>query len=313
MPKTVLITGGTGLIGRALTARLQDAGYEVAILTRRESGRGSLDGRSVRFVHWTAKDAAGWVEEAEGSYGIVNLAGHSLAAGRWSAPVKKRILESRLSAGKAVSEAVRFSGGRPEVVVQASAIGFYGDRDEDELDESSARGRGFLADVTRRWEESTLEIETLGVRRVIIRTALVLSRKAEFIRRISLPFKLFLGGPQGSGRQWMSWIHVRDEAGAIAFLLNRQDLSGVFNLAAPEHVRNGDFYREFGRIMRKPSILRTPSFLLRAAFGEMADEFLLTSQRVIPKRLMDNGFSFSYPDLSSALGEVIGTEGGEGV
>ena len=308
MPKTVLITGGTGLIGRALAARLQEDGYDVAILTRRESGVGLLDGRSVRFVHWTAKEAAGWVEEAKGAYGIVNLAGSSIASGRWSAPVKKRILESRLLAGKAVSEAVRLSGSRPEVVVQASAIGFYGSRGGDEVDESSSRGSGFLADVTKLWEESTLEVETLGVRRVIVRTALVLAREAELIRRISLPFKLFLGGSQGSGRQWMSWIHVRDEAGAIAFLLGREDLSGVFNLAAPEPVRNSDFYRELGRVMRRPSILRTPSFLLRAALGEMADELLLTSQRVMPKRLLEHGFSFLYPDLSSALKEIIGTK-----
>ena len=308
MPKTVLITGGTGLIGRALTARLQEDGYDVAILTRRESGQGMLDGRPVRFVHWTAKDAAGWLEEAQGAYGIVNLAGSSIASGRWSAPVKKRILESRLLAGKAVSEAVRLSGSRPEVVVQASAIGFYGSRGDDELDESSSRGRGFLADVTKLWEESTIEVETLGVRRVIVRTALVLAREAELIRRISLPFKLFVGGPQGSGRQWMSWIHLQDEAGAIAFLLGREDLSGIFNLAAPEPVRNSDFYRELGRVMRRPSILRTPSFLLRAALGEMADELLLTSQRVMPKRLLEHGFSFLYPDLSSALKEIIGTK-----
>jgi len=309
MAKTVLITGGTGLIGRALTARLQDTGFDVAILTRRESGQGRLNGRPVRFVHWNAKDSNGWLEEADGSYGIVNLAGHSIASGRWSAEVKRRILESRLQAGMAVCEAVRLSNKKPGVVVQASAIGFYGDRGEDSLDESSARGSGFLADIAKMWEESTGEVESFGTRRAVIRTALVLARGAEFIRRISLPFRFFAGGPQGSGRQWMSWIHLEDEARAIAFILDSASLSGTFNLASPNPLRNKEFARAIGKVMHRPAHLRTPAFLFRAALGEMADELLLASQRVMPGRLLESGFSFSYPDVYAALEEAFNGKG----
>jgi uncharacterized protein (TIGR01777 family) len=305
MPKKVLITGGTGLIGRALAARLQEAGFDVGILTRGESNEGRLNGRSVRFVHWNAKDAEGWLGEADGAYAIVNLAGRSIASGRWSAPVKKRILESRLLVGRAVCEAVRRSGRRPRVVVQASAIGYYGDGGEDTIDESRVRGMGFLADVSRLWEQSTEEVESLGVRRVVVRTALVLASKADFVRRVSLPFRFFVGGPQGRGKQWVSWIHVEDEARAIAFLLDRDDLCGAFNLASPNPLRNRDLARKIGNVMRRPAWIAVPAFLLRAALGEMAEELLLTSQRVVPKRLLESGFSFLYPDVGPALEDVF--------
>lgn len=310
MSKTVLITGGTGLIGRALTVRLVDAGFDVAILTRGESGRGPLSGRAVRFVHWNARDAEGWLTEADGAYGIVNLAGYGIASGRWSGEVKRRILESRVRAGGAVSEAVRLVDRKPEIVIQASAIGFYGDRDEESLDESSIRGRGFLADVTQQWEESTEEVESFGVRRAIIRTSLVLAREAEFVRRISLPFRLFVGGPQGSGRQWVSWIHLRDETRAITFLIENSGLAGVFNLVSPNPLRNKEFTRAIGRALRRPALLGTPALILRAVFGEMADGLLLASQRVAPKRLLESGFTFIFPDIYSTLEDVFGNRSG---
>jgi uncharacterized protein (TIGR01777 family) len=310
MSRRVIITGGTGLIGRALTTRLLEAGFEVAVLTRGESAERRWNGRPARFVHWNAKDSNGWLEAADGAYGIVNLAGYGIASGRWRPHVKRTILESRLQAGRAVCEAVRLSDRKPEVVVQASAIGYYGSRGEDQLDESSAKGRGFLADVAKLWEESTAEVESLGTRRAVVRTALVLARDAEFIRRISLPFKLFVGGPQGGSRLWVSWIHLDDEARAITFLLERSDLSGTFNLASPNPVRNGELARALGRAIRRPALFGTPAFLLRVALGEMADELLLASQRVIPKRLLDAGFDFAHADVGAAFEEIFARAGG---
>ncbi|HER44068.1 MAG TPA: TIGR01777 family protein, partial [Candidatus Eisenbacteria bacterium] len=195
----------------------------------------------------------------------------------------------------------------------ASAIGYYGDRGEETLDESSPKGEGFLADVATLWEKSTAEVESLGTRRAVIRTALVLARDAEFIRRITLPFKLFVGGPQGGGGQWTSWIHIEDEARAIVFLLERPDLSGIFNLASPDTVRNKELARAIGRVMRRPAMVGVPAVILKAAFGEMAGDLMLASQKVMPKRLLESGFTFAYADIDAALEEVLaGAEGRAG-
>lgn len=306
MARRIVISGGTGFIGRALARILLGGGYEVVILSRNPSRAGASLGVGAALARYDPHDAGSWAEHADGAFGIVNLAGAGIASGRWTAAVKRRILESRLEAGRVVGEAVDRASAKPSVLVQASAVGYYGDRGEEELGESSGPGSGFLAGVARRWEESTLGVERLGVRRVVIRSAVVLGRGGGFLGRMVPVFRRYVGGPAGSGRQWISWIHIADEVRAIRFLLEHGDLSGPFNLAAPAPVRNGEFARELGRALHRPSRVRTPGFLLRLALGEMAEELILSGQRALPRRLIEAGFRFSYTGIGEAFREIFG-------
>jgi len=301
----VIITGGTGFIGRPLSLRLVQEGYEVVCLTRDAAAAEKKWDNKVRFVDWDAKTAAGWGEYADGAEAIVNLAGDSIGSGRWTGEKKRKIRQSRMNAGKAVVEAVRVAKQKAGAVIQASAIGIYGSRGKESLDESSEPGEGFLADVAREWENSTKEIESWGVRRVITRSGLVLGAAGGSLPRMLLPFRFFVGGPLGSGKQWMSWIHIRDEIEGFLFLLGRKDLNGVFNLTAPHPLQNKLFSRELGKAMGRPSWFPVPSFLLKLIFGQMAIETILTSQRVLPARLEEAGFTFTFPDIPDALADIL--------
>lgn len=305
MMRRVIITGGTGFIGRVLCRHLVGKGYEVIVLSRNPARVDAVLGNGVKGWQWDARTADGWADAADGAYGIVNLAGDSIASGKWTIDKKRRILESRLNAGQAVREAIERVDNRPAVVIQASAIGYYGDGGDEVLNERCPRGSGFLAEVAERWEETTKGIQSLGVRHVVIRTAIVLGKGGGFLRNVIPPFKMFLGGPSGSGRQWVSWIHIEDEAGAVVFLLEREDLDGIFNLSSPNPTRNRDFYRSLGRAIKRPSWLRAPGLLLRMLLGEMAEELILAGQRVLPERLLESGYEFRYPDLDPAFQEIF--------
>jgi uncharacterized protein (TIGR01777 family) len=195
---------------------------------------------------------------------------------------------------------------KPEVLIQASAIGFYGNRGSEILDESSCPGEGFLADVAGKWEESTRSVEENGVRRVIIRTGVVLGSKGGVFSRLLFPYRFFAGGPVGNGKQWMSWIHIEDEIEGILFLMERPDLRGSFNLTAPQPVPNKLFSQEMGRLLRRPAWLPVPGFVLKLIFGEMGEETILTSQRVFPARLRKAGYKFVFPDLAGTLSDILG-------
>lgn len=303
--KRVLITGATGFIGRALAVELASGGYEVVALTRNLAKSARLFGKDVRSVYWDGRTADGWGPLADGALAIINLAGDNLAEGRWTGAKKNRILKSRLDAGAAVCEAVRSARQKPKVVVQASAVGFYGPREDEEIDESSPAGRGFLADVVRAWEDSTREVEALGVRRVVIRSGLVLGRGGGVFPRLVLPFRFFAGGPLGSGRQWSSWVHMSDEVGAIRFLVEREGLAGVFNLTAPNPLEEKDICRAIGKALRRPCWLPVPVFVLKLLFGEKAKETILEGQRVFPRRLAETAFAFRYPAADAALAELL--------
>jgi len=303
----VIILGATGFIGRTLSQSLVEEGYEVIALTRSQNRGREILGDQVKIVEWDGKSAEGWEKYVEGAYAIVNLIGENLASGRWTKERKKSILESRLKAGKAVSMAIQLAQSKPKVVIQASAIGYYGSRSDEILDESSDPGEGFLSEVTVKWEDSTKEIEP-QVRRVIIRTGPVLGCEGGILSRLIRPFRFFVGGPPGSGKQWFSWIHLDDEVGAIRFLMEREDLQGVFNLTAPEQLMMKDFYHTLGKAMRRPSWLPVPGFVLRLLFGEMAQETILSGQKVVPMRLMKAGYEFVYPKAEAALEEIFARE-----
>ena len=304
----VIVIGGTGFIGRHLSKRLMEKGYEVVCMTRNVSrAKEEAEGRiNIQFVGWDGRSAVGWGGYAEGAAAVINLAGENLASGRWDKKRKQRIIQSRLQAGKAVLDAVKSARRKPGVVIQASAVGFYGNRGDEVLDEASGPGSGFLVEVVREWEGSTAEIEALGVRRVVIRTGLVLGPKEGALSRLVLPFRFFLGGPLGGGRQWVSWIHIQDEVQAILYLMEHPELKGIFNLTSPYPLQNRDFSQKMGAVLKRPSWMPAPGFLLRVLYGKMAEETILSGQRVMPARLSEAGFEFAFPDAEMALTDILG-------
>jgi uncharacterized protein (TIGR01777 family) len=280
-------------------------GYEVVCLTRNASAANERWGNRVKFVDWNGRNAVGWGGYADGALAIINLAGESIASGRWTARKKQRILQSRIKAGEAVVKAVQSGKKGPEVIIQASAIGFYGDRGDRVLDEASPPGKGFLAEVTKKWEASTAEAETCD-RRLIIRTGMVLGPNGGALDRLVQPFRFFLGGHTGTGKQWNSWIHIEDVIQSILFLMESKDLRGIFNLTAPSPLKNKDFCQAIGTVLGRPSWLPIPGFFLKLIFGELAKEALLSSQRVYPKRLKGAGYKFIFPDAKKALADILG-------
>jgi hypothetical protein len=301
--RKVILAGGSGLIGRALAAVLVRAGVEVVVLTRSERAPGLPAG--ARAVRWDGRSAAGWAAECEGADAIVNLAGENVASGRWTAARKRRLESSRVEPTRAIVEAVRAARVPPRALLQGSAVGRYGDGGESPLDEASPRGEGFLPELSERWEEASAPVEALGVRRVLLRTGLVLAREGGALAKMLPPFRLGLGGPLGNGRQWFPWIHLDDEIGALRFLLERSDLAGVFNLVSPGAARQGEFARALGRALGRPAVAPVSGAILRLALGEMA-EVLLDSQLVIPARLVEHGYRFEHPDLDGALADLVG-------
>jgi uncharacterized protein (TIGR01777 family) len=301
----IIVTGGTGFIGKALCSRLLKDGYEVIALSRSKEKGEKILGTEVKVVEWDGRSGQGWLDYANGAHAVVNLAGENIGAGPWTKKRKKAILQSRLDAGRAVVEAVNSVEKKPELIIQASAIGYYGSRGDEIVDESSLPGEGFLVDVVKRWELSTKEVESQKVRRVIIRSSVVLGKEGGVFLRLVKPFRFFVGGHLGSGKQWFSWIHLEDEVEAILFLIEREDSSGIFNLVAPHQTTQKEFVHTMGKIMRRPSWFPVPGFVLRTIFGEMAKETLLSGQRVSPKRLLDGGYRFLYPEAELALMEIL--------
>jgi uncharacterized protein len=299
----VIITGGSGFIGRALSASLASDGHEVIALTRKPEAVRGLPG-GMRAVGWDARSGEGWSDLADGAEAIVNLAGENLSTWPWTTERKLRFRDSRVNAGRAVVDAVRRARAKPRVVVQASGVGYYGPRGGEEIPENSAPGADFLARLAVDWEASSAEVEALGVRRAIIRTGLPLSLHGGAFPLMRLPFLLMAGGPLGNGRQALPWIHLEDEVRAIRFLIGRPDARGPFNLAAPQPVTHRQFARTLGKLMRRPSILPTPAFALRLVLGEMAS-VLLTGQRAVPARLAEMGFAFKFVELEDALRDVL--------
>lgn len=299
----VIITGGTGLIGRTLVHHLARQDYEIIVLSRYPeraaqifSGQG-LPG--IQTVGWDARSAQGWGEFVTSESAIVNLAGATPAHWRWTRAYRARILESRLEAGQAVMQAMERYG-PPDVLVQASASGYYGDRGQELLTETSLPGQGFRAKVCQEWEASTAQAST---RRCIIRTGLVLDTHTGAFPPLLLLARL-LGTQIGYGGQWIPWIHHVDVARAIQFLLEQHTLCGSFNLCAPEALPNREFLHAVRRILKRPSLFPLPGFVLQALLGELAT-VMLDSQHLVPERLTEATFQFMYPQLEKALRNLL--------
>jgi uncharacterized protein len=299
----VLITGGTGLIGQELAASLISDGHEVTVLSRDPEKVTHLpDG--VNIKRWDTQAVEGWQSLTDEVDTIVNLAGENISEGRWTVKRKLRIRESRVNAGRALVYAMGKSVIKPRVIIQASAVGYYGSCGDEEITENMQAGEGFLPKVCMDWEASTAPVEVWGIRRVIIRTGVVLSKKGGALPRMLLPFRYFVGGRLGSGNQWFPWIHIADEVGAIRFLIDNEAASGPFNLVSPNPVTNAEFSRLLGRQLKRPSFIPVPAIALRLLFGEMST-VLLDGQRAVPQRLIQLSYNFQFPNADTALHNIL--------
>jgi uncharacterized protein (TIGR01777 family) len=301
-----LITGGTGLIGTALTQSLLADGHRVTILTRQQNP--SLPSGAVAQV-WDAKTAEGWGPVINDVDAVINLAGESLAGhgplpARWTDARKASIRESRLNAGHALAQAIDSATKPPQVLVQASGVGYYGTHEDEPIDENAPAGTDFLGTLAVDWEASTQPVESKGVRRAIIRTGAVLSVNGGALPKLLLPYRLFVGGPLGTGRQFMPWIHIADEVNAIRFLIDQSAAQGAFNLCSPHPVTNREFGNVLGRVINRPSLLPVPAFAMHALFGEVAN-VVLEGQRALPRRLQSLGYTFRFPELEPALRDLL--------
>jgi len=296
-----IIAGGTGFIGQALVRELKDNGWDIVVLSRAPGKVAEVFGSGVIGMRW---DNGDWPDMFGPETVIVNLAGESIAGGRWTKAKKQRILHSRVDAGDRIVNAVKIAENLPGAIIQASAVGFYGPCGDEPVDEDTGPGSGFLAEVSKQWEASSRGLEAMGVRHVTIRTGMVLGNGGA-LKQIVPPFKLFLGGPPGTGDQGVSWIHLADEVGAIRFLMENDQASGAYNLTAPTPVRFRKFARILGETLNRPYKLNAPAWGLRLLFGEMADEVLLAGQLAQPKRLLDAGYDFRFPNLEGALHEIL--------
>ena len=290
----ILISGSSGLIGRTLTERLRSAGDTVCTLVRRKPEE------SAGEIGWDPE--AGVLESSrlDGVDAVVHLAGKPIAS-RWTAEMKRAIRDSRVRGTRKLAQVVAQLPRRPKLFIAASAVGFYGSRGDEPLDETSAPGTGFLADVCQEWEEAAAPARDAGIRTVHLRTGLVLSRRGGLLARLLPPFKMGAGGIVGTGRQWLSWISLADATAAIQYAIATAELSGPVNLTAPQPVPNAEFARTLGKILGRPTLVPVPAFAVRLLLGEMGDELVLSGQRVLPQKLLALGFPFAHPDLESAI------------
>lgn len=301
----VLIAGGTGFIGQALCDSLLRDGHAVWVLTRHPRAAAAPEG--VQLVGWDGRTVDGWGHLAADMDAIVNLAGENIGALPWTNERKARLRSSRVEAGQALVESVRqapMEKCRVRVFLQASGVGYYGTDEDETFNEDASPGSDFQARLCVDWEASTQPVEELGVRRVITRSGVVLGQDSIALRRFLYPWRLSLGGPMGSGWQWLPWIHIADEVGAMRFLLEREDAISAFNLVAPEQVRNEAFGRTLAEVLGKRYGMPIPAFAIQALYGEVST-MVLEGQRVAPERLLALGYSFKFSHLRDALKDLL--------
>jgi hypothetical protein len=297
------------MIGRPLVESLVVDGHEVIVLSRRPDRRRSELPAAVQLAQWDGKTSGAWAKHVDGADAVINLAGEGIAGDsflpdRWTADKKRRIRDSRINAGSAVVAAIRQAREKPSVLLQASAVGYYGPRGDEIVTEAAAPGDDFLAETCVIWEDETAEVEAMGVRRIIARTGLVLAEKGGPLERLKLPYLLFGGMYFGDGRQWWPWIHINDEIKALKFLVENEAASGPFNLTAPNPVTNRQFGKALGRAMQRPSYMPVPGFALRLVLGEVAT-VVLDGQRAVPEKLQALGFTFDFPEVEPALLDAV--------
>ena len=293
----IAIAGASGLVGKALTPLLEAEGHDVVRLVRSWPKAGEIE--------WHPNQDSIDTGKLEGFDAIINLAGENVAEGRWTEEKKKKIHDSRVNGTHLLSEAIAKLTTKPRCFLCASATGIYGDRGDETLDEQSESGGGFLAGVCREWEKATEPAHRAGVRVVNFRFGPILARAGGMLEKMLTPFKMGLGGKIGSGKQYISWVAIEDAVAVIKRVLNDESIRGPLNVVSPKPVTNERFTRALGEVLSRPTVMAVPAFAARLAFGEMADEMLLVSQKVIPKKLQAAGFQFEYSDLETALQHYV--------
>jgi len=299
----ILVTGSSGLVGTALGSALARAGHTVCRLVRPQSaaGEGATEGFAVAWNPGTGELGGAGV----GADAVVNLAGASIADGRWSKQRKELLRASRIDTTRALVNALAKMNARPSVLVSASAIGYYGDRRDETLTEESKPGADFLAGLAQEWEAEALKAEALGIRVVLARFGIILAREGGALPKMLTPFKLGVGGRLGSGNQWMSWVTLEEAVGILRFAVENATVRGAINVVSPQPLQNEEFTRVLAKAMHRPALFPAPAFALRLALGEMANALLLSSQRVAPRLLEKLGYRFLHPDLSAALKSLV--------
>lgn len=291
----ILVTGSHGLVGSCLVPALEDAGHTVTRLVRSDGTPKEKE------INWDP--LAGSIEQNKlgNPDGIVHLAGENIATGRWTAKKKALIYDSRVKGTRFLAKVLSCLDHKPKVFISASAVGFYGDRRNEVLNEESPSGSGFLAETCREWEAASESARNAGIRVVYLRFGVILSNKGGALAKMLPPFKLGLGGKIGNGKQYMSWVSISDVVGAVQHVLNNTDIKGPINIVAPQPVTNKEFTQILGKVLAKPTFFSMPGFAARLAFGEMARELLLASTRVEPALLKASGYTFQHPELENAL------------
>ena len=299
----IVIAGGSGFLGSALARSLALEGHDVAILTRQAPNKSPAPHLS--FVPWTPDGSAGpWAHLVDRASAVVNLAGESIAAKRWSSAQKRKLRDSRLFATQSLNAAIRQASHPPGAFISGSAVGYYGDRGDETLTESSAPGTDFLANLAKDWEAAASDVSHV-TRVALVRTGIVLDRQGGALPKMLPPFKMFAGGPLGAGTQYMPWIHKDDWVRLVSWMINAEGARGPLNATSPSPVTNAEFSKALGLALKRPSFLPAPAFALRIALGEMADALLLSGQRALPMRATDLGFSFRYSNIDDALASAL--------
>jgi uncharacterized protein (TIGR01777 family) len=294
----ILITGAGGLIGTALQKSFAEKGYEMLLASRSEP-------KNEKEIQWSVEDGFAQPERLEGLDAVVHLAGESISGLRWTDEKKKAIRDSRVLGTRNVVEAISKLKKKPRVLIAASALGYYGERGDAEMTESDSPGDTFLAEVAKDWEAESRRAEDAGIRTVLLRTGIVLSKDGGALGTMLLPFKVGVGGVVGSGKQWMSWISLDDHINVINFSIENENLRGAVNSVSPNPVTNEEFTKIMGEVLYRPTFIPLPEFAVSMLLGEMGDALLLTSTKVLPKRLEDAGFEFKYPELKAALEDAV--------
>lgn len=300
----IVIAGGTGFIGGALVDKLLTSGHEIIVLTRNKRLVRLSSIKKLKFVYWDAATLSSWSKYLEGADAVMNLAGEPLAEKRWTSGHKQIIMKSRVESTRILVRAIREARSRPATLISLSAVGYYGDVPEGEIDENHRPGDSFLADVCIKWEAEAHKADNLGIRTVILRGGLVLEREGGVLGKMLSTFRLHAGGIPGSGRQWVPWIHREDMIGIIEFALQSNNLAGPVNAMAPKPVTMKEFVETLVKVIKKPIRATVPDIIVRTALGEMAD-MILTGQKAVPRRLLDEGYQFKYTDLRKALEAIF--------
>jgi uncharacterized protein len=298
----ILVTGATGLIGRCLCRSLLDAGHTVVGLSRRPESVGGFPVTEMR--RWDAMSGPPTAEALAGVDAVIHLAGEPIAARRWSDEQKRRIRDSRVISTRHLVNGLRGMAEKPVTFISSSAVGFYGDGGDELLDERSPAGRGFMPEVCQAWEQEAEQARLAGIRVVLVRTGVVLSREGGALEKMLLPFKLGLGGRLGNGRQWLPWVHMDDIIGIYRYALANDSMAGPVNGTAPAPVTNTEFTARLAEILHRPAFVSVPEFALRATMGEMAD-LLLSGQRVLPNAVIAAGYRFRFATLAAALADLL--------